>query len=139
MFDDLSSVMKRVLKFGALLVLAILVLGSLIGYFVAGISGILAALAGSLAALAFTGLTALSVLVGSKLSLPGFLGAVLGGWLLKMVLFLIAFTILNKAEWLTREARPIVFFTIVVAVIGGLILDTRIVSKARLSADVKLP
>ncbi|CAB4680940.1 MAG: hypothetical protein F2662_01270 [Actinobacteria bacterium] len=139
MFDDLSSVMKRVLKFGALLVLAILVLGSLIGYFVAGISGILAALAGSLAALAFTGLTALSVLVGSKLSLPGFLGAVLGGWILKMVLFLIAFTILNKAEWLTREARPIVFFTIVVAVIGGLILDTRIVSKARLSADVKLP
>ena len=139
MFDDLSSVMKRVLKFGALLVVAILVLGSLIGYFVAGISGILAALAGSLAALAFTGLTALSVLVGSKLSLPGFLGAVLGGWLLKMVLFLIAFTVLNKAEWLTREARPIVFFTIVVAVIGGLILDTRIVSKARLSADVKLP
>ena len=139
MFDDLSSVMKRVLKFGALLVLAILVLGSLIGYFVAGIAGILAALAGSLAALAFTGLTALSVLVGSKLSLPGFLGAVLGGWLLKMVLFLIAFTVLNKAEWLTREARPIVFFTIVVAVIGGLILDTRIVSKARLSADVKLP
>ena len=139
MFDDLSSVMKRVLKFGALLVLAILVLGSLIGYFVAGISGILAALAGSLAALAFTGLTALSVLVGSKLSLPGFLGAVLGGWLLKMVLFLIAFTVLNKAEWLTREARPIVFFTIVVAVIGRLILDTRIVSKARLSADVKLP
>lgn len=139
MFDDLSSVMKRVLKFGALLVLAILVLGSLIGYFVAGISGILAALAGSIAALAFTGLTALSVLVGSKLSLPGFLGAVLGGWLLKMVLFLIAFTVLNKAEWLTREARPIVFFTIVVAVIGGLILDTRIVSKARLSADVKLP
>ena len=139
MFDDLSSVMKRVLKFGALLVLAILVLGSLIGYFVAGISGILAALAGSLAALAFTGLTALSVLVGSKLSLPGFLGAVLGGWLLKMVLFLIAFTVLNKAEWLTREARPLVFFTIVVAVIGGLILDTRIVSKARLSADVKLP
>lgn len=139
MFDDLSSVMKRVLKFGALLVLAILVLGSLIGYFVAGISGILAALAGSLAALAFTGLTALSVLVGSKLSLPGFLGAVLGGWLLKMVLFLIAFTVLNKAEWLTREARPIVFFTIVVAVIGGLILDTRIVSKARLIADVKLP
>jgi hypothetical protein len=139
MFDDLSSVMKRVLKFGTLLVLAILVLGSLIGFFVAGISGVLAAFAGSLAALAFTGLTALSVWAGSKFSLAGFLGAVLGGWLLKMVLFLVAFTVLNKAEWLTSQARPIVFFTIVVAVIGGLILDTRIVSKARLSADVKLP
>ena len=139
MFDDLSSVMKRVLKFGTLLVLVIVVLGSLIGYFVAGLPGVLAALVGGLAALAFAGLTALSVLVGARLNLAGFLGAVLGGWLLKMLLFLVAFTVLNKAEWLTREARPIVFFTIVTAVIGGLILDTRIVSKARLSADVKLP
>jgi hypothetical protein len=56
-----------------------------------------------------------------------------------MLLFLVAFTVLNRAEWLSREARPIVFFTIVTAVIGGLILDTRIVSKARLSSDVKLP
>ena len=139
MFDDLSSVMKRVLKFGTLLVLVIVVLGSLIGYFVAGVPGVLAALVGGLAALAFTGLTALSVLVGARLNLVGFLGAVLGGWLLKMLLFLVAFTVLNRAEWLSREARPIVFFTIVTAVIGGLILDTRIVSKARLSSDVKLP
>ena len=139
MFDDLSSVMKRVLTFGTLLVLVIVVLGSLIGYFVAGVPGVLAALVGGLAALAFTGLTALSVLVGARLNLVGFLGAVLGGWLLKMLLFLVAFTVLNRAEWLSREARPIVFFTIVTAVIGGLILDTRIVSKARLSADVKLP
>ena len=139
MFDDLSSVMKRVLKFGSLLVVAILAVGSLVGFLIAGVSGVLAAIAGSLAALAFTGLTALSVLVGARFSLAGFLGAVLGGWLLKMLLFLVAFTVLNKASWLTREARPIVFFTIVIAVIGGLILDTRIVSKARLSAEVKLP
>ena len=139
MFDDLSSVMKRVLKFGTLLVVAILAVGSLVGFLIAGVSGVLAAIAGSLAALAFTGLTALSVLVGARFSLAGFLGAVLGGWLLKMLLFLVAFTVLNKASWLTREARPIVFFTIVIAVIGGLILDTRIVSKARLSAEVKLP
>ena len=139
MFDDLTSVMKRVLKFGTILVLVIAVLGSLIGYFVAGVPGVLAALVGGLAALAFTGLTALSVLVGARFTLAGFLGAVLGGWLLKMLLFLVAFTVLNKAPWLTREARPIVFFTIVIAVIGGLILDTRIVSKARLSAEVKLP
>jgi len=139
MFDDLSSVMKRVLKFGTLLVVAILAVGSLVGFLIAGVSGVLAAIAGSIAALAFTGLTALSVLVGARFSLAGFLGAVLGGWLLKMLLFLVAFTVLNKASWLTREARPIVFFTIVIAVIGGLILDTRIVSKARLSAEVKLP
>jgi len=134
MFDSLSTVMARVLKIGSLLVLAIALLGSLVGFLVIGISGVYAALIGSGAAFLFTALTALSVLIGSKLNLAGFLGAVLGGWLVKMVLFLIGFSMLNKAEWLTREARPIVFFTVVAAVIGGLVIDTMIVSKARLTA-----
>ena len=139
MFDSLSTVMARVLRLGALLVLAIALLGSLVGYLVIGISGVFAALVGSAAAFLFTALTALSVLIGSKLNLAGFLGAVLGGWLVKMVLFLIGFSMLNRAEWLTRESRPIVFFTVVAAVIGGLVIDTMIVSKARLTATEEKP
>ncbi|NBX94401.1 MAG: hypothetical protein EBQ79_02220 [Actinobacteria bacterium] len=139
MFDSLSTVMARVLKLGSLLVLAIALLGSLVGFLVIGISGVYAALIGSGAAFLFTALTALSVLIGSKLNLAGFLGAVLGGWLVKMVLFLIGFSMLNKAEWLTRESRPIVFFTVVAAVIGGLVIDTMIVSKARLTATEEKP
>jgi len=134
MFDSLSTVMARVLKLGSSLVLAIALLGSLVGYLTIGLSGVYAALIGSGAAFLFTALTALSVLIGSKLNLAGFLGAVLGGWLVKMVLFLIGFSTLNKAAWLTRESRPIVFFTVVAAVIGGLVIDTMIVSKARLTA-----
>jgi len=139
MFDNLSSVMTRVLKLGSLLVLAIALLGSLVGFLVIGLSGVYAALIGSGAAFLFTALTALSVLIGSKLNLAGFLGAVLGGWLVKMVLFLIGFSMLNRAEWLTRESRPIVFFTVVAAVIGGLVIDTMIVSKARLTATEEKP
>lgn len=139
MFDSLSTVMARVLKLGSLLVLAIALLGSLIGFLIIGISGVYAALIGSGAAFLFTALTALSVLIGSKLNLAGFLGAVLGGWLVKMVLFLIGFSMLNKADWLTRESRPIVFFTVVAAVIGGLVIDTMIVSKARLTATEEKP
>jgi len=139
MFDSLSTVMARVLKLGSLLVLAIALLGSLVGFLVIGPSGVYAALIGSGAAFLFTALTALSVLIGSKLNLAGFLGAVLGGWLVKMVLFLIGFSMLNKAEWLTRESRPIVFFTVVAAVIGGLVIDTMIVSKARLTATEEKP
>lgn len=131
--------MARVLKLGSLLVLAIALLGSLVGYLAIGLSGVYAALIGSGAAFLFTALTALSVLIGSKLNLAGFLGAVLGGWLVKMVLFLIGFSMLNRAEWLTREARPIVFFTVVAAVIGGLVIDTMIVSKARLTATEEKP
>lgn len=139
MFDSLSTVMARVLKLGSLLVLAIALLGSLVGLLVIGTSGVYAALIGSGAAFLFTALTALSVLIGSKLNLAGFLGAVLGGWLVKMVLFLIGFSMLNRAEWLTRESRPIVFFTVVAAVIGGLVIDTMIVSKARLTATEEKP
>jgi hypothetical protein len=139
MFDSLSTVMARVLKLGSLLVLAIALLGSLVGFLVIGTSGVYAALIGSGAAFLFTALTALSVLIGSKLNLAGFLGAVLGGWLVKMVLFLIGFSMLNRAEWLTRESRPIVFFTVVSAVIGGLVIDTMIVSKARLTATEEKP
>ena len=139
MFDSLSTVMARVLKLGSLLVLAIALLGSLVGFLVIGISGVYAALIGSGAAFLFTALTALSVLIGSKLNLAGFLGAVLGCWLVKMVLFLIGFSMLNRAEWLTRESRPIVFFTVVAAVIGGLVIDTMIVSKARLTATEEKP
>jgi len=139
MFDSLSTVMARVLNLGSLLVLAIALLGSLVGYLTIGLSGVYAALIGSGAAFLFTALTALSVLIGSKLNLAGFLGAVLGGWLVKMVLFLIGFSTLNKAAWLTRESRPIVFFTVVAAVMGGLVIDTMIVSKARLTATEEKP
>jgi hypothetical protein len=131
MFDDLKSVMTRVLKFGLLLVLGISLMGSLAGFFVAGMSGVFGALVGGSAVLIFTGMTALSVVIGSKLPLAGFVGTVLGGWLIKMVLFLVIFRLIDNADWLTQEARPVVFFTIVAAVVGGLILDTMIVSKAR--------
>jgi hypothetical protein len=133
MFDDLKSVMLRVLKQGTALVVAITVVGAGVGYLVAGTSGVLAALAGGLSAVGFTGLTALSFLVGAKLPLTGFLGAVMGGWFLKIVLFLVVFSLLNRAEWLTSEARPIVFFTVFAAVIGGLIIDSLIVAKARIA------
>lgn len=139
MFDSLGTVIGRVLRLGGALVLAIGLLGSLIGYLVAGTSGVLAALIGSGAAFLFTALTALSVLIGSKLNLAGFLGAVLGGWLIKMVLFLIGFSFLNRADILSHESRPIVFFTVVSAVIGGLVIDTLIVSKARLTIGTEKP
>ena len=139
MFDDVKSVMVRVSWLGGLLVAAIAAVASVVGFFIAGPSGILAAWAGSIAAFAFTGLTILSILFGSRMKLGGLLAMVLGGWLIKMVLFLVFFSYLNQAPWLVSQARPVVFFTVVAAVIGGLILDTWAVNKARLSPDVKLP
>ena len=78
MFDSLGTVIGRVLRLGAALVAAIGLVGSLVGYLLTGLPGVYAALIGSGAAFLFTALTALSVLIGSKLNLAGFLGAVLG-------------------------------------------------------------
>ena len=46
MFDDLKSVMFRVLRLGSLLVLAVVTLGSAIGHLVAGFPGVFGALSG---------------------------------------------------------------------------------------------
>jgi hypothetical protein len=139
MFDDAKSVFRRVLRLGALSVLLVGVLGAIAGFFLAGQAGVFAALAGAAAAFVFTALTVISVLIGSSRGLGVFLGLVLGGWLLKVILFLLFFSFLNQAEWLTREARPVVFFTVVTSVLLGLALDTWIVSKAKISPAVKLP
>ncbi|NBQ92838.1 MAG: hypothetical protein EBT82_02075 [Micrococcales bacterium] len=139
MFDDAKSVFRRILRLGFLLVLVVGVLGSVIGYLVAGQAGLYAALCGSGAAFAFTAVTVVSVWFGSDKGLGVFLGLVLGGWLIKVVLFLVLFSLLNQADWLTREARPVVFFTVVASVLLGLALDTWIVSKAKISPGVKLP
>ncbi|NBW73150.1 MAG: hypothetical protein EBR26_01885, partial [Microbacteriaceae bacterium] len=71
MFDDVKSVMVRVSWLGGLMVAAIAAVASVVGFFIAGASGILAAWAGSIAAFAFTGLTILSILFGSRMKLGG--------------------------------------------------------------------
>lgn len=139
MHNDVQKVLGRVLKLGGLLTLAIALMGSLIGYLVAGLSGIYAAMSGTSAAFVFTGLTVLSVYFGSRMGLGGLMALVLGGWVLKMVLFMVLFAYLNNADWLTNAARPIVFFTVVGAVIGGLVLDGWIVAKSKLAPQVNLP
>jgi cbb3-type cytochrome oxidase subunit 1 len=59
--------------------------GSVVGYFVDSQKGVPSALIGASLALVFTSLTLVSVLIGRRLSLAGFFGAVMGGWLVKLI------------------------------------------------------
>lgn len=128
-FDNAQTVFVRVLKLGSLLISSIAVLGSLIGYFTAGFPGLFGALAGATIALVFVSLTAISVLVGSKLNLGGFYAVVLGGWLLKLVLFAIAIALLRSVEGLNGVA---VFLTLVASILGSLVVDAVVVTKAKI-------
>ena len=128
-FDNPQTVLAKVLKLGSLLIGSIAIIGSAIGFLAAGLPGLLGAVAGSGIALLFVTLTALSVLFGSKLSLGGFYAVVLGGWLLKMILFMFGVALLSRIEGLNGVA---LFVTLVASILGSLAVDGYVVTTSRI-------
>ena len=128
-FDNPQTVLAKVLKLGALLIGSIAIIGSAIGFLAVGLPGLLGAVAGSGIALLFVTLTALSVLFGSKLSLGGFYAVVLGGWLLKMILFMFGVALLSRIEGLNGVA---LFVTLVASILGSLAVDGYVVTTSRI-------
>lgn len=124
-----NDLFKLVLKQGTLLAAAIAAFGTGMGFLLAGEKGVNSALIGAGISLVFNTLTALSVWIGSRLPLGGFYGMVLGGWILKIVLFMIAIGTLRGATFIDG---PILFFTIVACVLGGLTIDSLAVLRARI-------
>jgi hypothetical protein len=119
-----------VLKQGLLLVAAIAVIGGGVGLLVAGVTGFLSGLIGAALALLFSTMTALSVKFGGKLSLGGFFGVVLGGWIFKMVVFIAIVAALRGANFIDG---PVFFFTLVASILGTLVIDSLIVMKSRIT------
>lgn len=128
-FDNPQTIFTKVLKLGSILILAIAVLGSAIGYFAAGIPGVLGSLVGASLAFIFVTLTALSVLFGAKLNLGGFYAIVLGGWLLKVVLFIAAISLISRLDGLNRVA---IFISLVASVLGSLAVDAYVALKSKI-------
>lgn len=124
-----SELFTRVLKLGALLIGGIAIVGGLVGLLVAGTNGLFSGLAGAALALVFVSFTALTIKFGAKLPLGGFFGLVMGGWLLKLVGFMVAISLLQRADWVNG---PVLFFTIVASILGSLALDAVLVLKARI-------
>jgi hypothetical protein len=123
-----SQLFRTVLIQGAILTFAIAIVGGLLAFLAVGMPGLISALIGSAIALSFTSLTAIAVWVGGKLPLGGFYGLVLGGWLAKVIVFVLILSVLNRVEGLNR---PTIFFTIVASVLGGLAIDAVAVLRSR--------
>jgi hypothetical protein len=121
----LASVLARALLLGGIVTLGIAILGSAIGFLVAGTSGLASALIGALLAALFMALTAASVLAAGRVtkhrpSSTVFFGIILGAWALKVAVFLVAIIAIRGQSWLS----PYVFFwAVIVAVIGSLVAD----------------
>ena len=130
-FDNAQTVFTRVLKLGSVLIASIAIVGSGLSLIFAGAPGFFGALIGAGIALVFVSFTALSVLLGGKLNLGGFYAVVLGGWLLKIILFIGLLVVLRDVEGLNRAA---LFFTLVASVLGSLAVDAYVATKARIPA-----
>jgi phage-related holin len=138
-----ATILARALVYGVILTVAIAVVGSIIGYLVAGVPGLVSALIGAGLTALFMVLTAGSIVLAAKVtknepSSTLFFGIVLGAWLLKFVLFIAILLLLRGQPFL----EPLVFFfAILAAVIGSLVVDVVAFVGARVPyvGDVELP
>ncbi|WP_158863184.1 hypothetical protein [Leifsonia sp. AG29] len=138
-----TPVLKDVLKYGLIIAAVIAVVGMVLGGVFAGWIGVVSALIGTVMAAVFLGITALSILIanrfiGSDLFVGLFFGIVMGGWIVKFVLFLVLAVVLRDQPWINP---PVLFLSLIAGVIGSLVVDMIVVFRSRLpyASDVTLP
>ncbi|HRN29022.1 MAG TPA: hypothetical protein PK781_05985 [Terrimesophilobacter sp.] len=136
-------VFKKILLWGGVLAIAIALIGGVVGYLYAGEPGLISALVGTGMAVIFMGITAASVLIavkaaGEPFNMVVFFGIVMGGWLLKFIVFFVLVIAFRDQPWLNPT---VLFLSIVAGVVGSLVVDLVVVAKSRLPyvSDVALP
>jgi hypothetical protein len=138
-----TPILRTVLVWSGTVTAILAVVGAVVGFLVAGTSGLWSALAGVLVAAVFLGITAASILVanrwfGNDLYVPVFFGIVMGGWILKFVVFIVILFVLRGQPWI----EPTVFFVaLVVSVLASLAIDVVVMLRMRVPhvSDVELP
>jgi hypothetical protein len=136
-FDSAAAVLRRALVLGALVALVIAVVYAVVGVVVAGAPGLVSGLVGSAFALLFLGVTAISLLVAGRfqgLGTNAFFAALLAGWLVKFVVFLVAMLALRDQPWVVPG---MLFAAIVTTVLASLVVDAVVVSRARIPVGTR--
>lgn len=129
-----NPLLVKTLVWGEIAALVLAVAGGFIGYQVAGTGGLWSAVIGVAMAMLFMSLTGLSIVIanrwfGDPLYIPIFFGLVLGGWLLKLVVFFIVMIALRDQAWVHPT---IMFFSIIAGVVVSLAIDVIVVLKMRI-------
>lgn len=127
--DPVRRVMRRILVISALLVGGLALVGSVVGGLVAGGPGVAGALAGAGMAFVFQGLTVLTVQLTSRSGPTMSLGVIMGAWVLKVVAFMVLVIALHGSP---HVAGPVLFLTLVAAVLGTLAVDVVTVLRGRI-------
>ncbi|MDR7112734.1 hypothetical protein J2X03_002630 [Microbacterium trichothecenolyticum] len=138
-----TPILRTVLVWSGSVTAILAVIGAIVGFLVAGTTGLWSALAGVLVAAVFLGITGASILIanrwfGDPLYVPIFFGIVMGGWILKFIVFIVILLVLRDQPWI----EPRVFFVAaVVSVLASLAVDVVVMVRMRVPhvSDVELP
>lgn len=125
---EAKAVFRTALRDMVVLVAGVAVLGSGIGYLVAGLPGIWGALIGAGIALLFTGATTLSMLWTSPTAPGRMMAIIMGTWLGKVLVVIVLLAVLRGMDFYDRYVLAAV---VAVAVIGSALVDYRAVSRGR--------
>nr|WP_236571172.1 hypothetical protein [Microbacterium hydrocarbonoxydans] len=138
-----NPILRRTLLWSALSMVVLAIVAGVIGLLVGGGEGLVSGLLGVVLSMLFLGITALSILIanrwfGDPLYVQLFFAIVLGGWLLKLGLFVVIMIVLSGQPWI----EPMVFFlSIVIGVVATLVIDVIVITRMRLPnvSDASLP
>ncbi|EYR63554.1 membrane protein [Actinotalea ferrariae CF5-4] len=92
-------------------------------------AGAWGALLGVAVALVFSGSTVLAMLLTARSSITAASGALVGSWLLKTLLLIIAFSLLRDEDFYHRGVFAVV---VIIGVLGSVLLDYRAVTGGRI-------
>jgi hypothetical protein len=119
-----SVILRRL----GVLVVALAVLGSVVGYLVAGTPGVWGALMGAAIAALFMVGTVVTMMLTADKPLPVATAAGVGGWLAKMILLFVVLLLVRDRDFYS----PGVFFVVLVlAILGSLGIEMAAVLRAR--------
>ena len=138
-----TPILRRTLAWSAAAAVVLALIAGGIGYAVDGTDGLWSGLIGVLLAFVFLAITAGSILFanrwfGDPIYVQLFFAIVLGGWLLKLGVFLVVMIVLSGQPWIA----PLVFFlSIVAGVVLSLVVDMIVLMRMRLPhvSDIGLP
>lgn len=138
-----TPILRRTLIWSAIATVALAIVAGLVGYLVGQQEGLISGLLGVLLAVLFLAITGISILIanrwyGDPLYVQLFFAIVLGGWLLKLGVFVVVMILVAGQPWI----HPMVFFlSIVAGVLMSLIIDAVVLLTMRLPnvSDIELP
>jgi hypothetical protein len=138
-----TIILNATLRWAGIIIGILAVVAAGVGYLVAGRNGLWSGLAGVLLAGLFFGLTALMMLIGARLPgdqlmSTGYFIVVMGGWFVKVVVFLIGMLVLRAQPWIVPW---VFFFSAIAGALASLIVDIVVFARVRVPyvGEVPLP